>query len=593
MYSGSLNGVITMWRHSYFGKVWLLCFGLLVLSGASIAEGAESTANLVQALGSSDWQEREQASASLVALGSEAVQPLSNALNDKRVRVYAAETLWKINEPKSSKKAIQTLVSCLDDKDWKVRNYAVWVLNKVDDPDAVKALKARNSYRGEESKPAASARTSSEDTKEKPASTPSQPTEGSTAPAKTGAVSGDSTASHLEASSKEISAKVEGLKRELAQLESKKKNFEDDSKNVESKKTALENEVHALEAKIKELLKSVSDSEIQLKNIKESLSAAAADQKRLKSLDGEKAQLMREVEAAKREKEKLFSEMKLAEEKKLSADSGLSSLAETKKRMEAEIKSLEGKKSAFLEELKKAEADKAAAIKSADELKPRRDSHEKEIAELSQKRDRLLQELQDLEVKKKNSVTAVTHVERNLAEANRAVSELKRQQADLEKTLRLGREQLDSLKLDIELAKKQKEGGGDSAVQALRIERLIAQLGSRSRSERVSASEQLAGIGPPAVPALIAALKTNDERVSYWAERTLQIIGTPQAQAAIKEQNESQQMPSGTGGSEVKTLIKNLDHPEWKVRRFALWRLKQIGTPEALRAVENYRESRL
>ena len=67
------------------------------------------------------------------------------------------------------------------------------------------------------------------------------------------------------------------------------------------------------------------------------------------------------------------------------------------------------------------------------------------------------------------------------------------------------------------------------------ISTLIEGLKDEVKEIRVRAAKALWKIGPEAVPALIEALKDEDERVRWFAAWTLEKINTPEAQKALEE----------------------------------------------------------
>jgi len=100
---------------------------------------------------------------------------------------------------------------------------------------------------------------------------------------------------------------------------------------------------------------------------------------------------------------------------------------------------------------------------------------------------------------------------------------------------------------------------------------LIEALGDEDRRVRGGVARALGGIGEPAVPALIKALGDEDEIVRLRALRALGGIGKPAKDA-------------------VPVLIKALGDEDENVRLCAVRALRGIGTPEALKAIEAYKQ---
>ena len=106
------------------------------------------------------------------------------------------------------------------------------------------------------------------------------------------------------------------------------------------------------------------------------------------------------------------------------------------------------------------------------------------------------------------------------------------------------------------------------APEALQI--LISALSDTDSTVRDHASDALADMNPPpkdAAPALIAVLNDTEPWVSRHAARALGKIGDPAA---------------------VPMLRKNLTHRNPRIREAAIGLLKEIGTPEALKAVQEF-----
>jgi len=146
--------------------------------------------------------------------------------------------------------------------------------------------------------------------------------------------------------------------------------------------------------------------------------------------------------------------------------------------------------------------------------------------------------------------------------------------------------------------------------QGQKVERLIKEL--QHRKAKVRANAAMALFNPPnaaegAVPDLIQALQDRDKGVRADVARALVQIGTPDAIKAVKDtvsvliqalQDRDKGVRAdatyvlGAIGESAKDAVpaltlafQDLD-PE--VRQYAAEALMQIGTPEALKAVEEY-----
>ena len=113
--------------------------------------------------------------------------------------------------------------------------------------------------------------------------------------------------------------------------------------------------------------------------------------------------------------------------------------------------------------------------------------------------------------------------------------------------------------------------------EAQDIQQLAKQLGDENEKVRWSATEALAKIGEPAVPALIKALSHNNSRVRHSAAFALSRIGEPAKSAVpalIEALNDQQQWVRWNasyalgeiGEPAVRSLIKALSDENWKVR---------------------------
>jgi len=97
-----------------------------------------------------------------------------------------------------------------------------------------------------------------------------------------------------------------------------------------------------------------------------------------------------------------------------------------------------------------------------------------------------------------------------------------------------------------------------------RIEGLIAQLGDKRASVRISAADALGKIGQPAIQPLIKALEDENYHVRFAAARGLGETGNPKA---------------------VQPLVKALEDEDWLVRDVAARALGKIGDPQAVEAL--------
>ena len=93
---------------------------------------------LMRGLGSSRWEARRAASEALVSMGSPAITPLIDALQDRNpdVRWAAIRALGKLGDPT----AIKPVTKALRDKDSGVRKTAAEALGKIGDARATAAL---------------------------------------------------------------------------------------------------------------------------------------------------------------------------------------------------------------------------------------------------------------------------------------------------------------------------------------------------------------------------------------------------------------------------------------------------------------------
>jgi HEAT repeat protein len=115
------------------------------------------------------------------------------------------------------------------------------------------------------------------------------------------------------------------------------------------------------------------------------------------------------------------------------------------------------------------------------------------------------------------------------------------------------------------------------------------------------ASLALGNIGDPrAVPALIEALKDEDEYVRSYAASALGKIGKPAVPAlieALKHEDKTVRWSAAfsldkIGEPAVPVLIEALKHGDKFIRGYAAWILGRMGTPEALKAVKEYQKQR-
>ncbi|MBM3242164.1 HEAT repeat domain-containing protein [Candidatus Poribacteria bacterium] len=132
---------------------------------------------------------------------------------------------------------------------------------------------------------------------------------------------------------------------------------------------------------------------------------------------------------------------------------------------------------------------------------------------------------------------------------------------------------------------------GDSAA----VPALIAALNDEAWEVRANATVALGKMGQTVVPALIAALKDQDAPVRRNAARALGDIGDPTAVPALIEiLNDEDGEVRGSaavalgemGPVAVPALAAALKDENEAVGAMATWALQLIGTPEALRAVK-------
>jgi HEAT repeat protein len=129
---------------------------------------------------------------------------------------------------------------------------------------------------------------------------------------------------------------------------------------------------------------------------------------------------------------------------------------------------------------------------------------------------------------------------------------------------------------------------------------LIRLLHDRDWRVRWGAAEALWEIGEAAVPALIATLSEPDEYVRRAAIRALAEIGEaaiPALITALGDANWDVRWSAAAalqeiGDAAVPALVQALNADDWQAAWAAAETLKRIGTPEALDAVEGWREGR-
>ena len=133
-----------------------------------------------------------------------------------------------------------------------------------------------------------------------------------------------------------------------------------------------------------------------------------------------------------------------------------------------------------------------------------------------------------------------------------------------------------------------------------KVERLIKKLGHKKAKVRANATEALSNIGEDAVPALIQALQDQDEWVRSRATLALGRIGGGAEDAVpalmqtlqdkdvyVRKYAASALGSIGEGAIDaVPALIQVLQDQDIRIN--AAFALGKIGTPEALKAVEEY-----
>jgi HEAT repeat protein len=137
--------------------------------------------------------------------------------------------------------------------------------------------------------------------------------------------------------------------------------------------------------------------------------------------------------------------------------------------------------------------------------------------------------------------------------------------------------------------------GHDSA-----IEGLAKLLHDREWRVRWGAAEALWEIGAAAIPALIELLREQDDYVRRAAMRALAQIGSPAIPALIAALEDSNWDVRWTaanalheiGDAAVPALVEALDGDHWQATWAAADTLKRIGTPDAMEAVDKWREGR-
>ena len=152
---------------------------------------------------------------------------------------------------------------------------------------------------------------------------------------------------------------------------------------------------------------------------------------------------------------------------------------------------------------------------------------------------------------------------------------------------------------------------GEGAVEA--VPALIQELQDEDKSVRENAAWALGGIGPKAeaaVPALIQALQDENEDVRSYTSEALKSIGTPDAlQAAQEFQTQKVEMLIEElqiedaaeviselvkiGKAAVPTLIQLLQDKNRGTRESSEWVLRQIGTPDALQALNVFQKQKV
>ena len=126
--------------------------------------------------------------------------------------------------------------------------------------------------------------------------------------------------------------------------------------------------------------------------------------------------------------------------------------------------------------------------------------------------------------------------------------------------------------------------------------RLVEMVRAEELAIPVSVADALAGIGAPAVPPLLEALRDPDEAVRYWTVRALGGMRPPPAAAlealtaALDDPAESVQGAAaqgliGAGGAAVPALLRLLLGDDLDRATASADLLEQIGTPDAVAAL--------
>jgi hypothetical protein len=129
------------------------------------------------------------------------------------------------------------------------------------------------------------------------------------------------------------------------------------------------------------------------------------------------------------------------------------------------------------------------------------------------------------------------------------------------------------------------------------IQNLISALRSEDKGVRRKAVEALGWYeAESTMPALIKALKDEDDRISRAAAYALNAIGpeaVPTLIEALKDEVKEVRVRAAKalwkiGPEAVPALIEALKDEDERVRWFAAWTLQKINTPEALKTIEGY-----
>lgn len=130
---------------------------------------------------------------------------------------------------------------------------------------------------------------------------------------------------------------------------------------------------------------------------------------------------------------------------------------------------------------------------------------------------------------------------------------------------------------------------------------LAGQLTDKDRDVRESCAEALVEIGRVAVPELVNKLQTGDSIVRRLAATSLGKIADSRAmQPLVGLLNDKapdmrlvalEGLANMRAAGAVPAIAKHLQDPNDAVARLALTALERIGSPEAIRAVRNWRET--